>query len=519
MRLIMAGLVVALPQTVWAEDLLQAQIRRVTLYPQGAEVTRQVQVPDGAVTVRVAGLPASLDLDRLRIAGEGVSLSGVRLVSGQGAGDSPVVQAARAKLAQMTEDLAQKEDAVALLRAKAEAALDRVVYLRGIGAAQATPEQALAIGDEVEARALAARQTALHAQAEARRAEAALAPDRRALQRAQDDLAQLLAKAENGQWLEATASGHGVLTLTSFADDAGWSPVYDMRLDRGAKRIDLTRLVSVHQSSGEDWHNVDLTLSTARPNDRMDPSELWPLLRSVGPDRPVLRTMGAEYAAAEVEAAPMRKADLLAPQMEGVSLVYHLPQKVDMRDKAEALRLKMDDLSLKAASWAEAVPSRDPTAYLVAEATNSGSEPILPGPVMLYADGRLVGQGALPLTMPGQTVTQGFGAIDGLVLTRKQTRQSGDRGVIARRNEQVETVRMTVENQTDQSWPLRVVDQVPYSEQDDLKISWNASPEVSQTDLDDKTGLLGWRFDLPAQASRDITLTTRLEWPADQVLH
>ncbi|MER5171818.1 MULTISPECIES: DUF4139 domain-containing protein [Thioclava] len=514
MRLMMAGMVVALPQAVWAQDVLYGKVSAVTLYPQGAEVVRQVRIPQGAGQVVIAGLPQSMTLDRLSISADQARLSGVRLVAGNGA-DSPALGEARVRVTQLTEALAQKEDGVKLLQAEAEAALDRVAYLRGLNP-QGDAQQALDLGEQIEARALVARRNAVEAQARARQAEAALDPDRRALAEARADLSDLEAKSQTEKHLEATATGEGVLTLTSFVEDAGWAPVYDMRLDREAKQIDLTRLVSVHQSSGEDWSGVDLTLSTARPNDRMDPTELWPDLRQIGTEGPVLRSMGA--AAPMAESAAMLKSDQLDPQMEGVSLVYHLPEAVDIRDGAEALRLRMQDERLASDIWAEAVPSRDETAYLVAEATNNGEEPILPGRATLYVDGALVGQSDLPMTMPGEKITTGFGALDGVTLSNDVTRQTGDRGVISRRNAREEITRMTVENHTGQDWPLRVVGQVPYSEQDDLKIDWTAEPAPSETDLDDRTGVLGWRFDLPAKASREITVTTRFEWPEDQVL-
>ncbi len=47
--------------------------------------------------------------------------------------------------------------------------------------------------------------------------------------------------------------------------DASWQPTYDARLRDGAKTIELTYQGLVRQSSGEDWTDVDLSLSTARP--------------------------------------------------------------------------------------------------------------------------------------------------------------------------------------------------------------------------------------------------------------
>lgn len=65
---------------------------------------------------------------------------------------------------------------------------------------------------------------------------------------------------------------------------------------------------------------------------------------------------------------------------------------------------------------------------------------------------------------------------------------------------------------------MRLLDRVPYSEQDDLKVSWKADPAPSETDWQDRRGVLAWAFDLPKGQKKEVTLTTTINWPAGQVL-
>ena len=75
-----------------------------------------------------------------------------------------------------------------------------------------------------------------------------------------------------------------------------------------------------------------------------------------------------------------------------------------------------------------------------------------------------------------------------------------------------------VENLTDKAWPLRVIDRVPYAEQEDLQITHTATPAETTADYDDKRGVLAWDLDLAAGAKQVIKLDTTMRWPADQVL-
>ncbi|WP_328757455.1 DUF4139 domain-containing protein [Fuscibacter oryzae] len=66
----------------------------------------------------------------------------------------------------------------------------------------------------------------------------------------------------------------------------------------------------------------------------------------------------------------------------------------------------------------------------------------------------------------------GFGAIEGLLLTRDMpTRNEGDRGLLSSDTERTETAVLKIRNLTQESWPIHLLDQVPYSEQADLQIT------------------------------------------------
>lgn len=85
-------------------------------------------------------------------------------------------------------------------------------------------------------------------------------------------------------------------------------------------------------------------------------------------------------------------------------------------------------------------------------------------------------------------------------------------------NQQSESAVITVENTGTEAWPVRILDQVPYSEQDDLEIEVTASPEPSETDVEGQRGILAWEFDLAAGGKETITLEQVLTWPEGMVL-
>lgn len=205
---------------------------------------------------------------------------------------------------------------------------------------------------------------------------------------------------------------------------------------------------------------------------------------------------------------------------QGSVVIYDYETAVDLRSDADELRLTLDQVTLPVdALVAEAVPSRDGSAYLVADSTNTLDEVILSGQVALYVDGGMVGLTHLPQIPAGEEMKLGFGVIDGIVLDRHvPERAEGGRGMIRRDTAREETVVLSAENLTGRDYDLRLIDQVPISEQEDLQISWTASVEPTEIDPEGERGLLVWEMPLAAGETREITLESSIRWPEGMLI-
>lgn len=523
MRFVLIAFIVSVaPSALFAEAVeSRAEMVSVTLFPQGAQVTRVVDVPT-AGEILVPNLPDQTDAASLRVSAEGMAIGAVTLIDARqppaGGGEPSEIAAARDKVQALQTVLDDKTDAVAALQAEVTAAQAEADFLKG-ASSQSTPAAALPdLARTVSQGVLEATKRAIAAEANVRRAEAALEPDRKALKQAQKELAALQHPATSHDTLSVEASGPGKLTVVTFVQDAGWTPSYNLRLDGAAGKLDIERFANVHQATGEDWSDVALTLSTARPSERTDATDLMPdLVQSGAEEHPASPAMYKTTADAIAMAAPV--AEVAQAGFEGETVVYRYPAAVSIRDGVEALRLKLDALSAPVTQVAQAVPMFDSVAYRQIEGRNDGDEPFLPGPANLFVDGAMVGTTLVPLIAAGDKFAFGFGAIDGLKLSRIVPQASqGDRGILSKSNARVEVARITVDNLTPRDWPVRLLDRVPYSEQDSLKVTWKADPAPSATDWQDRRGVLSWVFDLPKGQKKEISLTTTISWPTGQVL-
>ncbi len=528
------ALLACLASPVMADTLAaSSHITKVIVYDQGAQVTRDIlfTATPGSHQVVIPDLPAQIDAGLLRLSaspGVGIGAWSLRTDRLPPPVESMTTDQARATATvdQAQDALRQAEDDIAAINARVEAAEAQAAFLmstRAEGGAL-TPEALTALSQTVASGVLAAKQAALAARADLPAAETARDAAQKALDRARVTLAAVLPDATELAALtititaETAAEAH--LTLTYTVSEAGWQPVYDLSLTRtGGDKLTIDRGLLVSQSSGEDWSQVALTLSTAQPDAQSEPSTLYPDLQRLIDPEEIAKERLASDATDAVLAEPVMEPEVVQVARQGDVVIYTYPSAVDVASGAESLRLAFGQITVTPEITANAVPRRDPTAFVVAHFTNTSGEILLPGQALLLRDGNLIGATTLAKLAPGAEADIAFGAVEGLLLTREMpTRSQGDRGILSSDTERTETAVLRVRNLTGESWPIHLLDQVPYSEEEDLQISYAADPAPTTTDVDGQRGILAWDFILAPTEETAITLQTSLRWPAGKSL-
>ena len=513
--------------------LATSHITAVTLYPQGAQVTRDVTITaaPGPHEVLITDLPAQIEPTLIRLTSPDASLGAFALrtdrLPPRTPPTSPALDTAKANVATAKAGLAKAQSTVDAIGAVVEAQQASIGFLTGLklDGSGDTAADLTTIADMIQTKVLAARQAAQAAQLDLPAANEGVKAAQLVLDQANAAQEALAKPDEDYAALSiaiTTTANTAHLTLTHFMADASWAPVYDMTLDRKTPKLTVNRGVLVSQSTGEDWSGVDLTLSTAEPSDQATASQLSPELMRVGDPAPPMPADSMAEGSGEtlMSPAPVVAASTTATlSYQGDTVVYHYPTTVDLASGVENLRLALDQQSFTPEVQARAVPRYDASAFLMAKLTNSAAEVLLPGTAYLYRDGALVGSTDLPILAPGAHTDLGFGTIHGLKLTRDMPQKAqGDRGIFTTSTQIEEKSVLKVENLTDESWPIHLMDQVPYSEQEELQISFTADPAPTAQDVEGQRGILSWDFDLAPHDTKSVTLNSVASWPQGKVL-
>lgn len=318
---------------------------------------------------------------------------------------------------------------------------------------------------------------------------------------------------------------------------ARWEPVYEVRLDTQSSRIALRQEAIVTQQTGEDWSDVALTLSTARPADASGPPRLQPwrialvdpaeiarrareqAMRDSGPERQLRG--GAAPATVAAPAPVAREAEVVSASVQtaGFAVEYVIPGATSVAADGADRRVRIADLSAEATMSALAIPRLAPRAFLRARFAHAAPAPTLPGTASLHLDGVFVGRTALPLLRPGEETTLAFGADDRIrVAYEPQARRRAQEGSLLTGRTSTETFDavMTLKSFHARPVEMTVEDQVPVSGDADLTVTLQADPPPTARDLEDRPGILAWTFALAPGQERRIRLGYTVTAPRDR---
>ncbi len=351
-----------------------------------------------------------------------------------------------------------------------------------------------------------------------------------------DRAAKPPAKLEVRFDLAAQAATKATLRVTYTVRNARWTPIYDARLDTGAKdrkpALELVRRAEITQNTGEDWSNVALGVSTVRTARGGNAPDLKSLIVQYPQvPRPMAAgsaaDMGNLYQQRGVVAAPapqMAKRERAEEQeavveANGFQVTFKIPGRVSIGAADGAKSLRISTATIAPDLLVRSAPVIDPTAFLEASFKQTEDAPLLPGRVAIYRDGAFVGRSQMTAAGKDETVRLGFGADDKIKIERTVLkRNEGSAGLIVTTSKTDErSFKTTVRNGHD--FPIRIAieDQLPVSENEEIVVEMlpSTTPPTT-TNLRDKRGVLEWAFEAKAGEVKDIGFAWRVRWPKDK---
>ncbi|MFH2035982.1 MAG: mucoidy inhibitor MuiA family protein [Candidatus Zixiibacteriota bacterium] len=332
------------------------------------------------------------------------------------------------------------------------------------------------------------------------------------------------------------------LALKYVAADAYWSPIYDARFKNDSS-IQMLCHANINQQTGEDWNEVKLIVSTARPSANLGPGKImtWYLSAieqyygrtSSAPQPGVVAEMESNVYALEKKAKGVAdyEADALDEAMANVGMAamvggdnfavtFNPSGKKTIKSSEQAERFLVADWNLKGKVTYVCRPQNYQQVYRQAEIFNQKNAPIMPGEISVYAGSDFLGKTRFDnFIAPGEKFELAFGAENNIKVERTlvDINKEHNDGIFSGNSIKDErTVKITLKNNGPDEKKIQLEEALPISQDERIKVKFGKIvPEYS---FQNEKGRTVWDITLKPGEEKIVTIPIKIEYPNNMTI-
>jgi uncharacterized protein (TIGR02231 family) len=329
--------------------------------------------------------------------------------------------------------------------------------------------------------------------------------------------------------------------------NAGWTPTYDVRVDKLTEPVQLFYKANVFQNSGVKWDKVKLTLSTGNPNEGAEAPVLSPWYMAFTQpgyynNSPVQNDAAAYqkrkaseisisggrsnsplYLVDDIQLSGAGNAEISNTSMNNyvqvdnsgintsfdIDLSYSIPSD----GKPQIVSVKRYDLPATYRHYA--VPKLDHDAFLQARITNWADLNLLPAQTNIFYEGTYIGQGMIDPRSAKDTLNLSLGRDKKVIVRREIDKKLRSVKTIGSNVRETIAYTISVRNTRKEKVDITLFDQFPVSNDSAIEIE---STEAEGATIEENTGIAQWGLSLDPNATRDLRISYTVKYPKGRVI-
>lgn len=328
--------------------------------------------------------------------------------------------------------------------------------------------------------------------------------------------------------------------ISYFTQNAGWIPTYDMRVESVNNTFKLGYKASINQTTGLDWKQVKLTLSTSNPNQGNTYPTLNPLvLQMYNPEmynnirarsaaatkynynraqslQEVVVTTADGYTTNDDDKEVEEKADVsdyltLNESQLNTSFEIALPYDIPSDGKAYSVSIKEEKLNATYKHYA--IPKLDKDAFLLAEISDWESLDLLPGDANIIMDNVYLGKSFIDPNTTMDTLNLSLGRDKRVAVKRLLVKEFSKSKIKGDNKTETFTYEITVKNNKNKEMSMLLKDQFPISNIKEVVVKLE---EKDGAEVNEELGTLNWTVKLKPGESKKYRFSYTVTYPKDK---
>jgi uncharacterized protein (TIGR02231 family) len=342
-------------------------------------------------------------------------------------------------------------------------------------------------------------------------------------------------------------SGEIPVALSYYTNRAGWTPMYDIRVNSKTNKVKLVYKASLTQTTGIDWKKTKLTLSTGTPNFgvaapvlspwflQLYVPELYSALQGrvagVNANRNMIQSMddkklnevvvsadGGEYrmkdlagSVTTIDPSTLQQFTSLNQGQLNTNFEIDLPYDIESNGKLHSVSIKDQEIDCILKNYA--IPRVDKEAYLLAEVADWQNLDLLPGEANIIMDNTYIGKSVIDPNTTADTLNLSLGKDKRIAVKRSVVKELSSLKATGNSNKQTFTYEIIVKNNKLTDVNLLLKDQYPLSTIKEVEVKLESSDEAL---VNEEVGVLTWKITLKPGESKKVRFTYSVKYPKDK---
>jgi uncharacterized protein (TIGR02231 family) len=520
---------------------IKTGVEEVTVYVDRTRITRKGSVTPnpGSLRLLVPELPLSLDPDSVRI--KAVGTARVKIL-GVDVKKTYFTNVPPGKARELTDQIQELEDKDRVLADNVQSITGQIKHVDGLTESTKTYAVSLAKGKAT----IESHSTIIDFLTEKRMlAQEKLRKyniERRELECKLERLKKELGQARNLKpreryttviEMDVLQEGQLDVCLVYTLPGAYWKPIYDIRLHK--TEIEINYMGQVSQSTGEDWNDIKLVLSTVTPTSdigvpELDPWYISPFLAAMPQMFRKRSKIGAATSAgvsvptvdddmvveADLEDVPeVSEADFTTAEIQqsGTSVTYTIGNQVNIPGDGSPHKAMINYLKFSPEIDFVTAPKKECRAYRRVKVENDSNLILLPGPAQIFENEDYIGKSEIKLVAPGERIKIYAGTDERIRVERKLMKRETDKKLLGDKRRIRYSYEIKLENHTGVEQAITVRDQIPLSRHENIRVKLeDVDPKENKMD-----GLnqMEWKIKLSDKEKKIISYEFIIEYPRD----
>lgn len=327
-----------------------------------------------------------------------------------------------------------------------------------------------------------------------------------------------------------------------------WDMKYDIRADENKKNLEMTIYGDIRQTTGEDWSNIHLALSTGQPVQSIvfPVMERW-YIDVISNDTGTMAAPSKYYggAASQIFSADSstlkageetisRQEDVTAltsVEEKGINVEMTLPLKQNIPSEQRSHKKMIRDFTLSADNsskeggvrfFYELVPSKQTDSIIKIAVTNNSALPWLEGEAQIFLDNEFMGKTTIPFTPKGMEREIVLGTEKRISGKKELIKKYEDNtGLFSGRRRILYSYKITLQNDCTSEKGITLHDMIPVSRNEKIEVEIGKlshpfeKDAITEKSADFAQGKRTWKLTLSPHQKSEITFNIVVTFDKD----